>query len=168
MAVIYPDKTAVIYPDKVANLSELKNQWGVQLLYPKISKRLGGITREAADRPIYPGVNKELQTKVKGGRYTSRSRPVLLKRKLKGFKLILKLIRDNKKAVTAKAKALQEKARAEQDGWNLRGGALVHHSRLWVPSETRRAWLIKEAHARPGAAHCGANKLRKVLSAQYY
>ena len=68
VAVIYPDKTAitylnkivVIYPNKTANLSELKNQWGIQLSYPKISKRLSKIIREAVNRPIYPGVNKEL------------------------------------------------------------------------------------------------------------
>ena len=44
------------------------------------------------------------------------SRPVLLKRKLKGFELIVKLIRDNKKTVIIKAKVLREKARAKQDG----------------------------------------------------
>ena len=90
------------------------------------------------------------------------------KRKLKGFKLILELIRDNKKAVIIEAEVLREKARAEQDGWSLRGGALVRYGRLWVPGETRRAWLIKEVYTRPGAAHCGTNKLRKVLSARYY
>ena len=137
-------------------------------MHPEIFKRLGRITKETADRPIYPGVNKEPQVKVKRGRYTSGSRPVLPKRKLKNFKLILKLIRNNKKAVITKAKALREKAWAEQDGWSLRGGALVHHGRLWVPGEIRRAWLIKEAHARPGTAHYSANKLRKVLSIQYY
>ena len=168
VVVIYPDKTVIIYPNKAANLLELKNQRGVQLSHPEIFKRLGGIAREAADRPIHPGVNRKPQVKVKGGRHTSGSWPALLKRKLEGFKLILELIRDNKKAVTVKAKVLREKARAEQNGWNLRGGTLVRYSRLWVPGETRRAWLIKKAHARPGVAHYGANKLRKVLSAQYY
>ena len=76
----------------------------------------------------------------------------------------MELIRNNEKAVTVKTKALWEKARAKQDGWSLRGGALVHHGRLWVPGETQRAWLIEEAHARPGAAYYGVNKLRKVLS----
>ena len=130
MAAIYPDKTAVIYPDEAANLSELKNQWGVRLSRPEIFKRLGGIAREAVNRPIYPGVNGEPQVKVKKGRHTSRSRPALPKWKLEGFELMLKLIRDNEKAVTAEAKALREKARAEQDGWSLRGGALVRHGRL--------------------------------------
>ena len=115
VAVIYPDKTAVIYPNKAANLLELKNQRGVRLSCPKTFKRLGGTAREAINRPFYPRVNKEPQAKVKGGRYTSRSRPALPKRKLKGFELILELIRDNKKAVTVKAKALREKARAKQD-----------------------------------------------------
>ena len=59
MAVIYLNKTAVIYLNKAANLLELKNQRGVQLLRPEIFKRFGGITREAADRLIYPGVNGE-------------------------------------------------------------------------------------------------------------
>ena len=115
MAVIYPDKIAVIYPDKAVNLSELKNQRGVRLSHPKISKRLGGITREAVNRPIYPGVNKEPQVKGKRGRYISGSWPALPKRKLKSFKLILKLMQDNKKTVTIKAKALREKARAKQN-----------------------------------------------------
>ena len=139
MAVIYPDKTAVTYPDEAANLSELKNQRRIQLSHPKTSKRLGGIAKEATNWPFYPGVNREPQVKVKGGRHTNGSRPALPERKLEGFKLILELIRDNEKAVTAEAEALREKARAEQDGWSLRGGALVRHGRLWVPGETQRA-----------------------------
>ena len=59
VAVIYPDKTAVIYLNEAANLLELKNQRGIQFSHPKISKRLGRIAREVANRPIYPGVNKE-------------------------------------------------------------------------------------------------------------
>ena len=59
VVVIYPDKTAIIYLNKKVNLSELKNQWGIQLLRPKTFKRLGGIIREATNWPIYPGVNKE-------------------------------------------------------------------------------------------------------------
>ena len=121
---------AVTYPDEAANLSELKNQRGVRLSRPETFKRLGGITRKATNRPFYPEVNKKPQAKVKRGRHTNGSRPALPERKLKGFELILKLIQDNKKAVIAKAKALREKARAEQDGWNLRRGALVHHGRL--------------------------------------
>ena len=58
-AVTYPDDVAATYPNKAANLLELENQRGVRLLYPEIFKRLGGITREAVDRPIYPGVNGE-------------------------------------------------------------------------------------------------------------
>ena len=42
-----------------------------------------------------------------------RSRPVLPKRKLKGFKLILELIWDNEKVVIVEAEVLREKARAE-------------------------------------------------------
>ena len=107
---------AIIYPNETANLLELKNQRGVRFSRPEIFKRLGGTLREAVNRPIYPGVNRESQVKVKGGRYTSGSRLILPKRKLKGFKLIMELIQDNKKAVTVKAEALREKARAEQDG----------------------------------------------------
>ena len=59
VAVIYPDKTAVTYPDKAANLLKLKNQRGVRLSHPEISKRLGGIAREVVNRPIYPGANRE-------------------------------------------------------------------------------------------------------------
>ena len=59
MAVIYPDKTAVIYFNEMVNLLELKNQWGVRFSRPEISKRFGGIIREAVNRPIYPGVNGE-------------------------------------------------------------------------------------------------------------
>ena len=59
VVIIYPDKTAVIYPNKAVNLLELKNQRGVRFLRPEISKRFGGITKEAADRLIYPGVNGE-------------------------------------------------------------------------------------------------------------
>ena len=59
VVVIYLDKTAVIYPDKAANLLELKNQWGIRLSRPEISKRFGGIAREAVNRSIYPGVNGE-------------------------------------------------------------------------------------------------------------
>ena len=59
MVVIYLDKMAVIYPDEAANLLELKNQRGVRFLHPEIFKRLGRIVREAANRPFYPGVNKE-------------------------------------------------------------------------------------------------------------
>ena len=59
VAVTYPNKAAVIYPNKAANLLELKNQRGIQLSHPETSKRLGGITREAANRLIYPGANKE-------------------------------------------------------------------------------------------------------------
>ena len=59
MVVIYPDKTAVIYFNEAANLLELKNQWGVRLLYPEISKRFGGIIKEVINWPIYPGVNRE-------------------------------------------------------------------------------------------------------------
>ena len=113
MAVIYPDKTAVIYPNEMANLLKLENQRGIQLLYPKISKRLGRIIKKAVNRPIYPGVNKEPQVKVKEQWYINKSRPILPKRKLKGFKLIIKLIRDNKKTVTIKTKVLREKARAK-------------------------------------------------------
>ena len=67
VVVIYPDETAAIYPDEAANLSELKNQQGVQLSHPEISKRLGGIVREVINRLIYPGVNGGPQVKVKGG-----------------------------------------------------------------------------------------------------
>ena len=109
MVVIYPDKIAVIYPDKAANLLKLKNQREVRFSRPKIFKRFGGIVREVINWPICPGVNGEPQVKVKRGRYTSRSRPVLPKRKLEGFKLILELIRDNKKTVTIKAKALRKR-----------------------------------------------------------
>ena len=102
MAATYPDKTAATYPDETAatylnkmpNLSELKNPRGVRLSHPKISKRFSGIIREAADRPS----------------------PVPPRQKLKGFKLIIKLIRDNKKAKTVKTEILREKARAKQDG----------------------------------------------------
>ena len=59
MVIIYPDKTAVIYLNEMANLLELENQRGIRLLHPEIFKRLDGIIKEAADRPIYPGVNKE-------------------------------------------------------------------------------------------------------------
>ena len=138
MVVIYPDKTVIIFLNEAANLLELKNQWGVRFSYPEIFKRLGKITREAVNWPIYPRANGEPQAKEKKGRHTNRSRPVLPERKLKGFELIMELIRDNEKAVTAKTKALREKARAERDGWSLRGGALVRHGRLWVPNETRR------------------------------
>ena len=57
--VIYLDKTVIIYLDEVANLLELKNQRGVRFSHPEISKWLGGIAREAVNRLIYPGVNKE-------------------------------------------------------------------------------------------------------------
>ena len=43
MAVIYPNEAAVIYLNKAVNLLELKNQRGIRLSHPKISKRLGGI-----------------------------------------------------------------------------------------------------------------------------
>ena len=67
LAVIYPNKTAVIYLDDVVviylnetvNLLELENQRGVRLSHPEISKRLGGIVREAVNRPIYSGANGE-------------------------------------------------------------------------------------------------------------
>ena len=67
MTVIYPDdiavihlnKAAAIYFNKAANLLKLKNQRGIRFLYPEISKRLGGITREMINRLIYPGVNEE-------------------------------------------------------------------------------------------------------------
>ena len=49
----------VIYLNEMANLSELKNQRGVRFSHPEISKRLGGIIKEAVNRLIYPGVNKE-------------------------------------------------------------------------------------------------------------
>ena len=92
MAVIYPDKITAIYPNEAANLSELKNQREIQLSHPKIFKRLGGTARKAVNRPIYPGVNGEPQVKEKRGRHTNRSRPALPEQKLKGFKLIIKLI----------------------------------------------------------------------------
>ena len=79
MAIIYLNKAAVIYPDETPNLLELENQRGIQFSYPEIFKRLGGITREAINRPIYPGVNREPQVKVKKGWHTSGARPVLLK-----------------------------------------------------------------------------------------
>ena len=59
MVVIYPDKTAVIYFNKAVNLSELKNQRGIRFLHPETFKRLDRIIREAINRLIYPGVNKE-------------------------------------------------------------------------------------------------------------
>ena len=65
VAVIYPDKMAIIYLNKTANLSELKNQRGIQLSRPKISKWLGGTVRKAINRLICPGVNKKPQLKVK-------------------------------------------------------------------------------------------------------
>ena len=82
---------------------------------PEISKWLGRTIREAINRPIRSGVNGEPQAKVKGRWRTNGSRPTLLKRKLKSFELIIKLIRDNEKTAIIEAKALREKARAEQD-----------------------------------------------------
>ena len=43
---------------------------------------------------------------------------------------MIKLIRNNKKIIIIKAKVLQKKAWAKQDGWSLREGALVHHGQL--------------------------------------
>ena len=80
----------------------------------------------------------------------------------------MELIRDKEKAVIIKAEVLWEKARAEQDGWSLYEGVLVYYGRLWVPNKMRRIWLIKEVYARPGAAYCGVNKLRRMLFAWYY
>ena len=65
MVIIYPDKITVIYFNEIINLLKLKNQGGIRLLYPEISKWLSEIIKEAINRPIYPGVNKEPQAKVK-------------------------------------------------------------------------------------------------------
>ena len=59
VAVIYLDETVVIYFNEAANLLELENQRGVRFLRPEIFKRFGGIAKEAINRLIYPGVNKE-------------------------------------------------------------------------------------------------------------
>ena len=107
---------AVIYLNEAANLLELKNQRGVRFSRPEIFKRFGRIVREAINRPIHPRINGEPQVEVKGQWHANGARPIFLKRKLKGFKLIIKLIRDNKKAVTAETEVLREKARAEQNG----------------------------------------------------
>ena len=68
--MIYPDEMVIIYLYEAANLLELKNQRGIRFLRPEIFKRFNGITREAVNWLIYPGVNEEPQVKEKGGWYT--------------------------------------------------------------------------------------------------
>ena len=50
---------AIIYPDKAVNLSELKNQRGVQFSRPEISKQFDRIIKEVINRLIYLRVNGE-------------------------------------------------------------------------------------------------------------
>ena len=50
--------------------------------------------------------------------------------KIKGFKLITEIIKDNKKASTPEAKAWRKNTQKGRDKWRLRRGALVHHGRL--------------------------------------
>ena len=66
VTVIYTNKTAVIYLNKTPNLLELENPRGVRLSHPEISKRLGGIMREAVNRLIRPKVNKKLRAGLEG------------------------------------------------------------------------------------------------------
>ena len=65
-AATYPNDVAITYPNETANLSKLKNQRGVRLLHPEISKRLNGIIKETVDQPIHSGANRKPQVKVKG------------------------------------------------------------------------------------------------------
>ena len=164
----YPDGLTATYPDFATNLSELKNPRKVQLSRPETSKRLGGTVRGPAGRTAPIETNEELRSEPEGGQHASGPSQGPPGEKLEGFDLVLELIRDNEGASTAEAGALREHAKEGHDGWSLRRGALVRHGRLWVPNEKLRTWLIEEAHARPGAAHCGANKLRKLLAARYY
>ena len=113
MAVIYLNKTAVINLNETPNLLELENPRGVRFLYPEIFKRFSKIVREAVNRPIRPKVNKESRVRLKGRQTASRPLPAPPRQKLKGFKLIIELIRDNEKAVTIKAEALRKKARVK-------------------------------------------------------
>ena len=60
ITAIYVNNIMVIYLNETANLLELENQRGIRLSYPEISERLDGIIKEAVNRPIRSGVNKEL------------------------------------------------------------------------------------------------------------